>query len=970
MAGGELLLVLLVLAIPCALLVAAILGIAAFVKVSGVKRQLGDLESGLAQLLRRISGLEKRVDEAESRAAAAGVEEVSAEAPAPAPAPAPPPEPGKAAAVAAPAKAPPPLPEKAKPEPAAPEPAAPEPGAPEPGKPDAEKPAAAAAREAKPAPRRAAARKLAPASRTARKQATDAEWWSKLEATVGKQWMTWAGMLALIVGVGFFVKHAFDNDWIGPGGKVLIGAAFGVGLVVLGHFAIVRKMRPLGQGIVGGGLAVLYVALWAAYGYYSLIPQLAAFGAMVVVTAVGIGLALRHDSMAMSILATIGGFITPLLVSKGTDPRDALFSYLILLDLGILALAFLKGWRVLDSLAFICSAGMYLGWYHKFYTPAAAVPAMLWLGALYAIFLVAPFAYHLRTRTAIRGERFAQAVGNATFFIVYGFRILYPAQSIALGLIALGMAAIYIAMGYLSAVRIREDKRGVFGFVAMAVTFLTMSAPLMLELNAITIAWALEAPLLLFLAYRFDYRPGRYFAAAVLALAFGRIFQGHWPLHSKSFAFVFNGTFATVLFVPAAAAAFAVIGHIFRDKADTDGADRVVKVAAAIAGGFLAVVLLHAEVALYADLCWTYADRVFYGRCCATGLWAAAALVFVGAGLKLGSKAGRTSGAVAMAISIVMGVALFAHQLPDGTAAFFNHRFAAAMLVAGALAAHGRLLRSFKGLATDGEMRLGMFLYGVVIAALALLHTVELQFYAGNAFGNADTASIWSLTRIALVWVVGAYCYLVLGLRMRSLPMRTAGVVALAIGAVLAARLYGYEQEEVYALFMSPRFRSAMLAIVAVFGYSYVMKRCSALLQGQEPQLADYLRWSVAGMLFLLLSCDVYGHFRRSVSDPDKARYMAQMALSLVWALYAVALLALGFWRRSRPVRFVALGLFGLTAAKLVLVDMATVKQIYRIVAFMAVGVLFVGAAYVYHRVETMLEPPREDGGEEVGRTE
>jgi uncharacterized membrane protein len=79
------------------------------------------------------------------------------------------------------------------------------------------------------------------------------------------------------------------------------------------------------------------------------------------------------------------------------------------------------------------------------------------------------------------------------------------------------------------------------------------------------------------------------------------------------------------------------------------------------------------------------------------------------------------------------------------------------------------------------------------------------------------------------------------------------------------------------------------------------------------------------------------------------------MSLSVTWGTYALAILAIGFWRNVRSLRLAALGLFGLTALKLVLVDMAEVQEVYRIVSFLVLGVLMIGASYLYHRVEKRL---------------
>jgi uncharacterized membrane protein len=92
------------------------------------------------------------------------------------------------------------------------------------------------------------------------------------------------------------------------------------------------------------------------------------------------------------------------------------------------------------------------------------------------------------------------------------------------------------------------------------------------------------------------------------------------------------------------------------------------------------------------------------------------------------------------------------------------------------------------------------------------------------------------------------------------------------------------------------------------------------------------------------------------MSHPERARWAAQTSLSILWGVYATVILAFGFWRSIRSLRLSALGLFGLTALKLVIVDMAKVREVYRIVSFFVLGVLMIAASYLYHRVEKRLE--------------
>lgn len=424
---------------------------------------------------------------------------------------------------------------------------------------------------------------------------TDRQKWAKLEEKLGKQWTTWVGAVVLILSAAFFVKYAFDNQWLGERTRIILGVAAGIAVIVAGRTVLKRNMRALGQGLVGTGLAVLYVSLYAAYGFYELLGQPATFALMAIVTAGGVAFAVIHDAIAVSFLAVLGGFLTPVMLSTGTDARDAFFAYLILLDLGVLAVALFKRWRALDVLAFVGTWALFTGWYLRFrHAPTySTAPTMLWLAAFYVVFLVQPFVYHLRLATPIVGERFFLAVTNAAGMFGLTYSVLHATHKHVLGFVTLGMSAAYLVLGSLTRRRIRQDERAVFGFIALSVMFLTIAIPIHLDFDDVTIAWAAEAPVLLYLAYEYSYFPVRAGVLITLALAAGRIFTVHRPLHDEAFTPVLNPHFGTAIFVALAGAAYAFIHH--RQRANSSAADRTLKIATGIASAFLALIVMNVE---------------------------------------------------------------------------------------------------------------------------------------------------------------------------------------------------------------------------------------------------------------------------------------------------------------------------------------------------------------------------------------
>ena len=121
------------------------------------------------------------------------------------------------------------------------------------------------------------------------------------------------------------------------------------------------------QSLVAVGIGVIYLSLYAAHAFYALVGAPAAFVAMALATAVGFATALRLDSRALAVLATLGGLLTPIILNTDTDAAAALFTYLAILDLGVLLLASRRGWPGLALLAFAGTQVLYWGWLDRWY---------------------------------------------------------------------------------------------------------------------------------------------------------------------------------------------------------------------------------------------------------------------------------------------------------------------------------------------------------------------------------------------------------------------------------------------------------------------------------------------------------------------------------------------------------------------------------------------------------------------------
>lgn len=169
-----------------------------------------------------------------------------------------------------------------------------------------------------------------------------------LETRIGSRWLLYVGVALVIAGAGYLVKHAVEHDWITARARVLAGVLGGLALLTIGSRFAKAGYALYGQILMGGGIAVLYVATYAALAIYALVSQTVAFVSLVIVTLVAAWLADRHRSQGLALMAVVGGFVTPFLVGEGPESPLPLFTYEAILIGGTMILAHRRGWPWLN----------------------------------------------------------------------------------------------------------------------------------------------------------------------------------------------------------------------------------------------------------------------------------------------------------------------------------------------------------------------------------------------------------------------------------------------------------------------------------------------------------------------------------------------------------------------------------------------------------------------------------------------
>ncbi|MEI7498623.1 MAG: DUF2339 domain-containing protein [Candidatus Falkowbacteria bacterium] len=343
------------------------------------------------------------------------------------------------------------------------------------------------------------------------------------EEKLGGKWFARTGLVVLFLGVFFLLKYAFDNDWIGEVGRIILGLLGGFALLIWGERTI-RKYPVYGQLVSGGGLAILYLTLFAAYDFYHLINQAVAFLAMIAVTAAGIALSLRYKALPLMGAALLGGFVTPMLIASGDDIQIALFSYLIILDAAVLFTAFYQRWHSLNLWSMTGTAILFLNWSDRFYTEELLVSTMFYLTAFFLIYSVSAVAYNLAKKEISTGIEQVSSLLTGVIFFGASYSMLDRQYHDFMGFFAILMACYYFGWAYYIR-KITPKDTNLYSFLAfLTIGFITISIPIQLKYNVITIAWAIEAIILYLLSIKLSSREIRVLGSFVFGLTLVRVF--------------------------------------------------------------------------------------------------------------------------------------------------------------------------------------------------------------------------------------------------------------------------------------------------------------------------------------------------------------------------------------------------------------------------------------------------------------
>jgi len=394
-----------------------------------------------------------------------------------------------------------------------------------------------------------------------------------LEQQIGTKWILIAGVITVIVGVGFFLKYAYDNFSLGPLGRTIAVTVSGLVALTAGEITRRRGYDFVAKGVTALGFAILYAAIFTAYQLYGLIGFVPAFILSIAVTAIAMLYAVVLNEIIIAFLSLLGGFLTPLIVLSKIESPTPLFIYVLILSIGAMLCAYYRKWRAVNLLSFIGTFLLYSIWFHHAgYWSAIMYEQSLdakqifftlgWVSVFFLIYLVMQILYELINKVNAHREDVLLILINSVISFFYFYIVLFNSHRDALAGSAIAFSVIHLATRAIVCKRCQDDTKLKIALLVIGLFYMTIAIPLYLKMYAVSVVWAAESVVLVVIGLRYRSRLTQFGGAVAFILSCGNLVY-YLPMHTDEFKLVWNPVFGTWLFVAAAAC----LSHLVYKKA-------------------------------------------------------------------------------------------------------------------------------------------------------------------------------------------------------------------------------------------------------------------------------------------------------------------------------------------------------------------------------------------------------------------
>ena len=323
-----------------------------------------------------------------------------------------------------------------------------------------------------------------------------------LEKIIGENLINKIGIAITVIGVAIGAKYSIENELISPLTRIILGYLSGLGLLGVG-VKLKSKYENYSAVLVSGAVAIMYFITYSAYDFYHLLPQFLAFALMVIFTVFTVFAAITYNRQIIALFGFVGAYAIPFLLSDGSGNVPALFSYMAIINIGILVIALVKYWKSLYYSSFGLTWLVYFIWFASNYQSTKHFSlALTFLTIFFVTFYLTFLVYKLRRKEKFDTNDIILLLGNSFVFYGIGYALLenHTTGEQLLGLFTLCNAFIHLIV---SAVIYRQKlaDRNLFYLVSgLVLVFITIAFLVQLDGNWVTLLWVGEAALLFWIA--------------------------------------------------------------------------------------------------------------------------------------------------------------------------------------------------------------------------------------------------------------------------------------------------------------------------------------------------------------------------------------------------------------------------------------------------------------------------------------
>ena len=743
------------------------------------------------------------------------------------------------------------------------------------------------------------------------------------------------GIVILFFGGAFLAKYAAENSLFPIELRFVAIALGALALLVIG-WRLRERRAVYAQLLQGGGIAGLYLTVFAATSLFKLLPFGLALGLLVAIAVCAAILAVAQNALSLAVIATAGGFLAPIMVASGSNNHVALFTYYTVLNLGVFTVAWFRTWRLLNVLGFVFTFTITGLWRATGYAPTDLFTADAFLIQFFVMYVAVSILNCIRQPPDLKGYVSGSLVFGLPVVAFTLHATLVAPIEYGLAWSALALGSFYLALAWgLFLTRRATLRLLVEAFAALGVIFASLAIPLAFDTRTTAAMWAVEGAGLLWLGVRQNRRLARAFATLLqLAAGLGYLSGAGGQLHAAQA--VFNSAYlgAVMLAVSGLVSGYWLYRNTSLEASYERGAHAVFAlwgVAWLLLGGLQEIDRFAGTVQLGAALGYVAMIAVLLMLLSARLQWRFPSLVAL----------------YLPALSMLSALFYaFAHTHP------FAQWGGAGWLVL--MTVHYWILRRVD--AMDSNTEPCRWLHALACWMLALVIAWEanwqIEFVAGGVWPQLP----WGLVpALLLAWLS----------RRRRLPQwplakfaevyRIRGAVPLAVFAVawivfINLTSAGDSRWLPYLPFINPLDVSVALcgAALALWWTSLTEEQRHVVW----PMDFKGLLAGAAALAFLWLNSALLRTLHHNWDTPLDMPGMTQStlvqtSLSVFWGILGFAAMTLAARKHWRYVWIVGGVLMGVVVAKLFLVDLSSIGTLARITSFLSVGVLLLVTGYL-----------------------